>query len=762
MNNNMQPTIKTTTKIPFFRRTVLQNFPFIEKDFDALTDYELLCKVVEYLNKVIEQTNLMEDNENELVRVYNELYNYVENYFDNLDVQEEINNKLDEMASNGTLQEIIADYLNSKAVFGFDTVDSMKQATNLINGSYAQTLGFYEKNDGGNALYKIRNITNNDVVDNMFIIALNNENLIAELIVNENNTINVKQLGAKGDGITDDTTSIQTAINKDSVIYFSEGTYLISSPLSVLSAVKEIRLSQNAKITTNSEIESIILIDNSSTNLIISGGTIDCNSKAKRGIFASVLIYTPTFKNIMITNATECGLQIRDDEHIGGSCHGYLEGVKIYNQNTLATCIKLCSHDMQITDCELFYTNCGIDIKAHMQTISGVHIWAGGEDNTNSNTYGIKYDVTVGDTLLLNNIYFDGMNTCVYANKGMINMNNIIFYNPSEGTYNNPVGILFGNTYAPYLNLNNYYMDSVVAMSLLEYENYDVNNLTTKNIRISEYYNLSSDKIFKHNKLDFGCNYFSTIKKSTEITRAFIDEIKNNKYYLFGYYVLKNNSKKIGEINLRITNPDQTIDHKLLLTFSYDNNYNVSIKKEKLESVHSNNYNVDYSIILGESIEVPSLRGNNVHVLPLYLCYDGNVSSFYIPNSTIATNLNEESPGCLMLFNSVECDSINIIKQYRCATSLNLMLAQNISRNIFLTNECIYKIYCYDFASEEIQNTFREYTVAKYKSDNVVITKTFTNSSVQDPTIAYDTTKKLLNITSPSGYWYYIKTEQIQ
>ena len=59
MNNNMQPIIKTTTKIPFFRRAVLQNFPFIEKDFDALTDYELLCKVVEYLNEVIKQTNLM-------------------------------------------------------------------------------------------------------------------------------------------------------------------------------------------------------------------------------------------------------------------------------------------------------------------------------------------------------------------------------------------------------------------------------------------------------------------------------------------------------------------------------------------------------------------------------------------------------------------------------------------------------------------------------------------------------------------------------
>lgn len=106
MNNNLNPNWKNTTKIPFFRRCVLQNFPFIEKDFDALTDYELLSKVVEYLNMVINQQNITSDNTNELYRVYELLKNYVENYFDNLDVQEEINNKLDEMASDGTLADI--------------------------------------------------------------------------------------------------------------------------------------------------------------------------------------------------------------------------------------------------------------------------------------------------------------------------------------------------------------------------------------------------------------------------------------------------------------------------------------------------------------------------------------------------------------------------------------------------------------------------------------------------------------------------------
>lgn len=83
-------------RIPPFKWFVLQNFPFIEEDFDAITNYQLLCKIVEYLNTTINKTN--------------ELGNQVEvltNWFNNLDVQDEINNKLDEMAEDGTLAEII-------------------------------------------------------------------------------------------------------------------------------------------------------------------------------------------------------------------------------------------------------------------------------------------------------------------------------------------------------------------------------------------------------------------------------------------------------------------------------------------------------------------------------------------------------------------------------------------------------------------------------------------------------------------------------
>lgn len=153
------------------------------------------------------------------------------NYLNNLDLQDEVNNKLDEMTESGQLQEIIADYLNSKAIFGFDNVQSMKEATNLISGSYASTLGYYEINDGGKSTYKIRDITNEDIVDEMTIIPLANENLIAELVYNS--TVNIKQLGAKGNGTNDDSDYLIKALSICNTVIFDKGTYLINKPINI-------------------------------------------------------------------------------------------------------------------------------------------------------------------------------------------------------------------------------------------------------------------------------------------------------------------------------------------------------------------------------------------------------------------------------------------------------------------------------------------------------------------------------------------------
>ena len=78
---------------------------------DSLSYYELLNKVVHYLNNTISDVANMEDNVQGLYDAYVSLQNYVNDYFTNLDVQEEINNKLDTMAENGTLSALIEPFL---------------------------------------------------------------------------------------------------------------------------------------------------------------------------------------------------------------------------------------------------------------------------------------------------------------------------------------------------------------------------------------------------------------------------------------------------------------------------------------------------------------------------------------------------------------------------------------------------------------------------------------------------------------------------
>lgn len=95
-----------------FKLCVLTNFPFIEADFDAVTNYQLLCKVVEKLNEIIANTDKQNSNIELLETNFTTLYNYVKNYFDNLDVQEEINDKLDKMAKDGSLSALIKPFFD--------------------------------------------------------------------------------------------------------------------------------------------------------------------------------------------------------------------------------------------------------------------------------------------------------------------------------------------------------------------------------------------------------------------------------------------------------------------------------------------------------------------------------------------------------------------------------------------------------------------------------------------------------------------------
>lgn len=126
-----------------------------------------------------------------------------------------------------TKEKIEKDFLYDlrKARF-YNSVADMKLDSELKAGQVCKTLGYYSINDGGGAYYVIRAKQDSDVDDGGSIHELAS-GLVAELIV-ENGTVNVKQFGAKGDGVTDDTIAIQKAINTKYNVVLLPETYGIN------------------------------------------------------------------------------------------------------------------------------------------------------------------------------------------------------------------------------------------------------------------------------------------------------------------------------------------------------------------------------------------------------------------------------------------------------------------------------------------------------------------------------------------------------
>lgn len=183
---------------------------------ESMTYYEMLEWLCKYLSDtVIPAINSNAEAVKECQDLYLELKDYVDHYFDNLDIQAEVDAKLDDMAEQGQLTDIIAQYLQLAGILAYNTKADMKGAENLVNGSFAKTYGGTTYNDGNGHFYKIRTLTSGDTVDDVNIIALTNyPTLIAELMT-DNDIINLNnKIGNLSNLTTSHKTNLVSAINE--------------------------------------------------------------------------------------------------------------------------------------------------------------------------------------------------------------------------------------------------------------------------------------------------------------------------------------------------------------------------------------------------------------------------------------------------------------------------------------------------------------------------------------------------------------------
>lgn len=278
-------------------------FKSIPLAFDeSLSYYETLCGLLAYIKNVENVVNNNADVISNLNDEINKLQNYVDNYFKNLDIQNEINQKLDEMAESGELANIISQYLNINCVLAYDTIADMKIAENIVEGSFLKTYGDTSINDGLGKFYKVRQLTSDDNIDDINIIKLvNYPSLIAELI-KELNCVNVKTYGAKGNGITDDTQAFKKAIsecsNSNKYLFIDNGNYLISETIDIPQSVSIIGANkENVTITCNTPNINIFNMS------ITSGGA---NNTIKN---LSLRSTTNDVNGINLINVNKCNIE---------------------------------------------------------------------------------------------------------------------------------------------------------------------------------------------------------------------------------------------------------------------------------------------------------------------------------------------------------------------------------------------------------------------------------------------------------------------
>lgn len=141
--------IKKAHNVPPFVRYCSAIIPTMFDD--SLSYYEALCALNNFIQKnLVEVINNNASVTEEYIKLANDLKEYVENYFDNLDVQEEINNKLDAMVKDGTFDKII-----NQEIFGQLTsdVEKLKKAVNgkVYLGCFFETpsltVSAYKSND---------------------------------------------------------------------------------------------------------------------------------------------------------------------------------------------------------------------------------------------------------------------------------------------------------------------------------------------------------------------------------------------------------------------------------------------------------------------------------------------------------------------------------------------------------------------------------------------------------------------------------------
>lgn len=332
MQANFTPALEDYTNQRPFRFWCQKVLPLVYDD--SISYYELLNKVVHYLNNVIKDVSAMGGNINDLLDAFIKLQNYVNYYFDNLDIQSELNNIIDRMIKDGTFS----------ALFGTaDTVEVMQNTLYSV-GRFVTTEGYYYKGDGGNNTYITTAEQVNDLsikskkVDNLYFTAVEIFNAkkfddtSSNVQTNDRGSasINILRYGCKKypteNGEYPESAEISNEYDCSSILnsllsyglslFIPNGTFICTR--SLYAPEINLELSNNARLLYDGNETQYFIAVNTATagaktfityRSRISGGIIDMHYKTKYGVCANRCVGL-IFDNVIIQHFLKEGIYL--------------------------------------------------------------------------------------------------------------------------------------------------------------------------------------------------------------------------------------------------------------------------------------------------------------------------------------------------------------------------------------------------------------------------------------------------------------------
>ena len=308
------------------------------------------------------------------------------------------------------------------------------------------------------------------------------DEIINEEIFNELNSkidniysiiIDVKQEGAKGDGVTDDTEALNTIINKyngsGSYIYFPKGTYIINGE--ILNNIETVKDPNNEGLCLNN-VHDLSFIFNKDSKLQLKSTNAE----------NYVVLNIRNSWNISFNNLTINGLVYE----MTGTTNEWGYGIHISNSNNIQF------ENLKVTN------------------VNGDFIYIGSNYyNGNISTYNNNINIY---NAKLDNAHRNGISVCSGDNIKLsnININNVKYNNPKSGIDIELEGWYSNSNYLGNIEIDNLVTTNVgYAISFI-----DTNN--TANVII----NNSNGGIFNIVKLNNG--YFNNIKNSISLSSGSI------------------------------------------------------------------------------------------------------------------------------------------------------------------------------------------------------------------------------------------------